>query len=50
MVFFHFIQILIEHSVSRQRRPSSDSAFYGVSSVFTLFAFVPEEGRRADIG
>ena len=38
---FHFIQILIEFSVSKQWRPGSDAAFCGVWSGFALFAYVP---------
>ena len=38
---FHFIQILIEHSVSKQWIPWSWSA---------LFAYAPQKGRQASMG
>ena len=47
VVFFIFIQILKETSVSKQWRTWSDSAFCGVWSSFALFADVPQKGRYA---
>ena len=44
IVFFIFIQIQVEHSVSKQWRPGSDNAF---SSGSTLFAYIPQKGRLA---
>ena len=43
-VFFTFIQILIEHSVSKQWRPRSDDKLYGVWSGSALFLYVPQKG------
>ena len=40
--FFNFIQILIEHSVSKQWKPGSDAASCGVWSGSALFAYVPQ--------
>ena len=40
VVFFLFIQILIEHSVSKQCRPWWDATFYGVWTGSALFVYV----------
>ena len=40
-----FIQIPIEHSVSKQWRTWSDAALCGVGSGYALFANVPQKGR-----
>ena len=45
--YFHFIQILIEHSISKLLRPWSDAAFCGVWSGSALFAYVPQKRRLA---
>ena len=47
MVFSIFIKILIEHSVSRQWRPWSDTAFCSVWSGSVLFAHVSQKGHQA---
>ena len=47
VVFFIFIQILKEFSVSKQWRTWSDAAFCGVWSGFALFAYVPQKGAYA---
>ena len=39
---FHFIQISIEHSSNKQRRPKSDAALCGVWSGSALFAYVTD--------
>ena len=41
VVVFIFVQILIEHSVSKQCWPCSDAAFCDVCSGSTLFVDVP---------
>ena len=45
-----FIQILTEHSASKQWRTWSDAAFRGVLSGFAQFADVPQKGRYAYMG
>ena len=45
MVFFIFIQILIEDSVGKQWRPWSDAAFCRVWAGSALFTYVPLKGR-----
>ena len=45
-----FIQILIEHSVSKQWRPWSDAVFCRVLSGSTLFAYVTQKGGLAYMG
>ena len=44
MVFFIFIQFLIEYSEINQWKPGSEAAFYGVWSGYALFANVPQKG------
>ena len=39
-----FVKKMIEHSVSKQRKPWSDAAFWSGSS---LFAYVQQKGRYA---
>ena len=46
VVVFIFIQILIEHSVSKQCRSWSDATFCGVWSGSARFAYVPKQDAR----
>ena len=48
--FFFFLQILKEHSISKQCRSWSVTAYCGVWSGSALFAFVPYKVRSADLG
>ena len=47
---FIFIQISIEHSVSKQWRPWPDAAFCGAWPGSALYAYVPQKGRDTFMG
>ena len=48
--FFIFIIFLIQIPESKQCRPWSDAAFYGIWFGSALFAYVPKMGRQAYMG